>query len=161
MTHDEAGSASGTRVAGFLTPEHFLPDLRAVNRLEALRELVDAVAAVRSIREPGGILRVLRDRETLGTTAIGKGVAIPHGRSLVVARPLLAFARSQHGVAWDAPDGEDVHLIFLLLAPDAPSSRTPYLEQLAQLARVVALARNRNRLRLAHDLDTVRAVLMS
>ncbi len=150
----------GVPARGLVGPALFLPDLGAKSRNEALREIVASAGAAASVEEPEEALRILLGRETLGTTAVGKGVAIPHGRSMVVPKPFLAFARSHRGVAWEAPDGEDVHLIFLLLAPDPLQWRKPYLEQLAQLARVTALARNRRRLLLAPDLETIRAILM-
>jgi mannitol/fructose-specific phosphotransferase system IIA component (Ntr-type) len=144
---------------GLLVPALFLPDLDARILKEALREIVAAARDARAVEEPEELLRILLDRETLGTTAVGKGVAIPHGRTMVVPRPYLAFARSHQGVPWKALDGEDVHLIFLLLAPDTPQWRRPYLEHLARLAGVTAQVRNRKRLLSAPDLATVQAIL--
>jgi mannitol/fructose-specific phosphotransferase system IIA component (Ntr-type) len=142
---------------GLLVPALFLPDLGARIHKEALREIV--AAARGAVEGPDELLRILLDRETLGTTAVGKGVAIPHGRTMVVPKPFLAFARSLRGVPWKAPDGEDVHLIFLLLAPDTPQWRRPYLEHLARLAGVAAQVKNRKRLLSAPDLVTVQTIL--
>jgi mannitol/fructose-specific phosphotransferase system IIA component (Ntr-type) len=153
------GTVSGKPSGGPLVPALFLPDLDALSHKEALREIVAAARAAGAVEAPEEALRILLDREILGTTAVGKGVAIPHGRSMVVPRPYLAFARSLRGVPWQAPDDEDVHLIFLLLAPDTPPWRGPYLEHLARLAAVGALIGNRKRLLSAPDLATVRAIL--
>lgn len=149
----------GTPAGGLLLPALFLPDLAARSHKDALREIVAAARDAGAAEEPQEPLRILLDREILGTTAIGKGVAIPHGRSMVVPKPYLAFARSLRGVPWQAPDDEDVHLIFLLLAPDTPQWRRQYLEHLARLAGVAAVARNRKRLLAAPDLETVHAIL--
>jgi len=138
-----------------------LLDLQGRTRADVLPELVDALAAMGAIEAPRRVLRILLDREILGTTAIGKGVAIPHARSLGVMRPLLAVGRSRPGVAWEAPDDADVHLIFLLLAPDHSRGRKPYLDQLARIARVAALAENHERLLVAPDLASIRAILAS
>lgn len=147
--------------AGAVGTPFLLLDLKGRRRADALPELVDALAAAGAIESPREVLRILLDREILGTTAIGKGVAIPHARSLAVIRPLLAFGRSLPGVAWDAPDGADVHLVFLLLAPDNPRGRKPYLDQLARIVRVAARAENHPRFLGAPDLASVRAILAS
>jgi mannitol/fructose-specific phosphotransferase system IIA component (Ntr-type) len=139
--------------------ELYIPDLAARTREEALRELVQAAAEAGAVSTPAQALRILRDREVLGSTAIGKGVAIPHARSIGVASPWAAFANSRRGISWEALDGGDVHLVFLLLAPDAPRWRKDYLQHLARLAQVAALAKNRRRLLLARDLAAVRAIL--
>ncbi len=161
MLHREPRTLPEAPAAGFPSPALFLGDLRAGTREEALSEMVDAAAAARAVEAPKEVLRILLDREILGSTGVGKGVAIPHARSLAVPKPLVAFARSQRGVGWEAPDGEDVRLIFLLLAPDVARWRKPYLEHLARLARAVAAAQSRRRLLLAPDLQTVQAILTS
>ena len=138
-----------------------LVDLKGRRRADVLPELVDAIAAAGATQAPREVLRILLDREILGTTAVGRGVAIPHARSLGVNRPLLAVGRSRPGVAWEAPDDADVHLVFLLLAPDHPRGRKPYLDQLARIARVAALAENQRRLLAAPDLASIRAILAS
>ncbi len=141
-----------------LEPSLYIPELLAGGREQALTELVDRLRS-RSVVRDTSLLRLLLHREALGSTAIGKGVAIPHARSMALSTAHLVFARSPRGVDWEAPDGEAVHLVFLLLAPDTPPWHKHYLDLLAQLAALLRLARNRNRLLQAGSFQRVAEVL--
>jgi mannitol/fructose-specific phosphotransferase system IIA component (Ntr-type) len=88
---------------------------------------------------------MLRSRESLGSTGIGHGVAVPHGRSLAVPRLVAGFARHASGVAWGAVDGKPVKLIFLILAPPLEQP-TRYLPFLGRIVEAVSDADRRKRL---------------
>jgi mannitol/fructose-specific phosphotransferase system IIA component (Ntr-type) len=142
-----------------LDPFLFLSELKARERDAALAEMLGLLRAHGDVRHPDAVLRLLLDREALGSTGIGKGVALPHARSLAVASAHLVLARSVRGVEWNAPDGEPARLIFLLLAPDTPPWHKRYLDLLAGLAGVLRLARNRNKLLEADSFERAAAVL--
>lgn len=95
----------------------FIPNLRAKTKEGALKELADILVSDGKIREKEILLEMLRQRESLGSTGIGKGIAIPHGRSLASSKLLIVFGKSDKGIDFDAMDGKLVHLIFMIVAP--------------------------------------------
>ncbi|MBN2380236.1 PTS sugar transporter subunit IIA [candidate division WOR-3 bacterium] len=97
-----------------LKPERINLDLASRKKQEVLRELV---GAIRKNEDADLLVSTLLKREDLGSTGIGKGVAIPHGRSLVVDKLELVVGRSKEGVSFDAIDKKPVHLFFLIVAP--------------------------------------------
>ena len=125
----------GEELLGFFDPRFCLFDLQARTKDEVLEEVVRLVAPEGTRNHPV-ILEMLRNRESLGSTAVGKAVAFPHGRSLAVSRLMAIFARSQRGVDFDSVDGEPTHLFFVLLAP--PQDRAnQYLRALGRLVETV------------------------
>src|SRR5262245_33448593 len=84
----------------------YIPELKARTKDSALAQLVSAAHRSGAARGTGPLLELLRLRERVGSTALGKGLAVPHARSLTVDRPTLVVARSHRGVEWDAPDGQ-------------------------------------------------------
>jgi PTS system nitrogen regulatory IIA component len=117
-------------------------------------------ALVRSgrIREGEILLEMLRQREHLGSTGIGRGVAIPHGRSLAIPRLTIVFARSEAGIPFDAMDAKPVHLFFLTVAPPQERSNL-YLPVLGKIVETVKSAKTRRRLLGAADFDEVSEIL--
>ena len=84
------------------TPSLFLDELQAPDKAGVLREFVTRVRATGIVRDEGLVLEMLLQREGLGSTGIGHGVAVPHGRSLAVPRLVAAFGRHRTGVHWNA-----------------------------------------------------------
>jgi mannitol/fructose-specific phosphotransferase system IIA component (Ntr-type) len=123
----------------------FVPQLRARNKDEALVELADCLVASGRVRAREVILHTIRERERIWPTAIGKGVAIPHARSLVVPELILLFARSPDGIDFGAEDGEAVKLVFLIVAP-YHDKENRYLPTLGKLVELVSQEANRKRL---------------
>ncbi len=119
--------------------ELFGPDsvsltLKGTTRDEVLAELVELVQL-----DPRGritLQKLLRRREALGSTAVGRGVAIPHSRSLVVSRLHLAYGYHPSGILYDALDGKPVHHFFLIVAPPMEISNQ-YLPVLGRVAQLV------------------------
>jgi mannitol/fructose-specific phosphotransferase system IIA component (Ntr-type) len=97
--------------------ELYIPELQARNKEELLREFVELLYQAGKISNRNIVLEMLSRRESMGSTAIGKGLAIPHGRTLMVRDFIIAFGRCQQGLDFDAPDGDPVHLFFLMIAP--------------------------------------------
>ncbi|MBI4373083.1 MAG: PTS sugar transporter subunit IIA [Candidatus Omnitrophica bacterium] len=109
--------------------------LHATNKEETLKELVDVLAQVEDIGDPKGILKALIERENLGSTGIGQGIAIPHGKTDKVSRLVAVLGISKFGVDFDALDGEPVYIFVLLVAPKATAG--PHLKALAQISRLL------------------------
>ena len=103
-----------SRILRYLDERFFLRDLRARTKDGVLKELAERLAKDPDVRDARLLLEMLKKRESLGTTAIGSGVAIPHGRTLAIPNIKLLFARSQKGIDFDAPDKEPVNLFFLI-----------------------------------------------
>ncbi len=108
-------------------------DMQAKTKKEALRELADALSAAVDGLDGSELLDMLLEREKLGTTAMGDGIAIPHARVESLDRLLATFGRSRHGVDFDSVDGKRTHLFFLLVAPGTEGSA--HLLILARLSR--------------------------
>ncbi len=107
----------------------------ATTKEDALKELVDILVKVEDIGDPKGILKALLERENLGSTGIGQGIAIPHGKTDKVTRLVAVLGVSKIGVNFDALDGEPVYIFFLLVAPKATAG--PHLKALAQISRLL------------------------
>src|SRR3989338_6255030 len=90
--------------------------LNTVTKEETLKELVEILAQVEDIGDPKSIVKALIERENLGSTGIGQGIAIPHGKTDRVKRLIAVLGISKHGVNFDALDGEPVFIFFLLVA---------------------------------------------
>ena len=146
------------RLSEFFEEDLFIPALASTDKHGVLRELVDALVRSQRIREGDILFQMLEQREHLGSTGIGRGVAVPHGRSLAMTRLAVVFGRSEGGVEFDALDGKPVHLFFLTVAPPQDRSNL-YLPVLGKIVESVKSARNRRRLLSAKDFDEISEIL--
>ena len=123
------------RLRDFLAPDAIKLDLVATTREEVLRELVALLDV--SDADADTLQRVLLRREEIGSTGVGRGIAIPHCRSLVVETVRLAFGRHPAGLNYAAIDGRPVHHFFLIVAPPLEISNLylPILGRIAQFAK--------------------------
>src|SRR5262245_37440881 len=103
-------------LADLIAPEAVYPSLRAKSKKQALQEVAQRAAALTGL-EARSIFDTLLQRERLGSTGVGRGIAIPHGRLAALPRIVSVFARLEEPIEFEALDGEPVDLIFLLLAP--------------------------------------------
>ena len=108
------------RLSEFLDEKNIVPELKARDKNGVLDELAEVVSSNDPLIEKGELIKVLVERERLGTTGIGDGVAIPHGKLSCLTRPVVAFARSLQNLDFDSMDGKPAHLFFLLAAPALP-----------------------------------------
>lgn len=131
------------KLVEFLTPHEVSLELEASSKDEALREMVKLLGLNQDAEE--SLFNLLRKRENLGSTGIGKHVAIPHCRSLVVDRLRVAYGRKPKGLAFDAIDGKPVHHMFLIVAPPVEISNQ-YLPVLGKIAQFCKEPRNLSRL---------------
>ncbi len=146
-------------IMGFLNERAISCDVKAQTKEEAIRELVGLLVKAGAIKSKDveRLIQVLMEREALGSTGIGQGVAIPHGKSDCVAELISAFGVSRSGLDFNALDGETVHLIFLLVAP--VDSAGPHLKALARISRLLKDRHFREGLRAAKDEKTLLKIL--
>jgi PTS system nitrogen regulatory IIA component len=121
-----------------------LPELAATSKKEVLHELAEAVQSQYSNLDTQTVFNILQEREALGSTGIGDGIAIPHGKVKNLREITICFGRSRKGLPFDALDGKPTHLFFLLLAPE--DAAAPYLSCLAELSRFLKNPEVRERL---------------
>ncbi len=123
------------RLKEFFNPDAISLSLRGSSKDEVLAEMVSFLRT--DERSAGTLLRILQRRENLGSTGVGRGIAIPHGRSLVVSRLRLAFGRKPEGMEFQAIDGKTVFSFFLIVAPPLEISNQylPVLGKIAQFAK--------------------------
>ncbi len=146
------------KIAELLREEMVIPRLSGESKEEILAELTQAVAAGYSEIAPADLLEVLREREKLGSTAIGEGIAIPHGKLPTVKRVIGAFGRKPEGVNFDSLDGQPTRLFFLLVAPE--DSAGAHLKALARVSRVLKSEELRGRVLAADSrAEIYRAIL--
>ncbi len=122
-------------ISTLLNERFILPELKGTTKQHVLEEVVEHMAASQAGINAGELLRALLEREKLGSTGIGNGIAIPHGKLAGLNDIILVFARSTAGVPFEAIDGKPIHLIFLLVAP--ASSTGGHLKALARLSRLL------------------------
>lgn len=122
------------RIAEFLSPDAVLPALVAGSKPEVIRELVEPLARRLPVLKPERLVEVLLEREKLGSTGIGEGVAIPHGKMGGLFQLAASFGVSREGVDFQAIDGKRTHLFFALVAPE--NSAGVHLKALARISRL-------------------------
>jgi PTS system nitrogen regulatory IIA component len=123
------------KITEMLKKEHVLEELKAGSKREALAELAGVLAEGGLQVDAEAMLHVLLERERLGSTGIGDGIAIPHGKLAGLEEMAVAFGRSRTGIDFEAMDGKPVHLFFLLLAPE--NSAGQHLKALAKISRML------------------------
>lgn len=145
------------RVTDFLETEVVIPDIQAADKAGALEELVQRLAEHHQVGHAGRLLEVIQAREQVCSTAIGEGVAIPHGKVPGAKRVVAAFARSLKGIDFDAQDGQPTHLFFLLVAPE--NSTSEHLNALARVSRLIKDRALREKLMQAGSAEEIMQVI--
>jgi nitrogen PTS system EIIA component len=143
-------------IADLITPRSVVAQLRVASKRQALQELAKRAAAITGIDERT-IIEVLTERERLGSTGIGMGIGIPHGKVPGLERLCGIFARLERPIPFEAIDDQPVDLIFVLLAPENAGA-----DHLKALARVSRLLRDRavcEKLRGTENPDALYALL--
>jgi nitrogen PTS system EIIA component len=139
-----------------LQPSAVLVDLKAEDKKHILAELSEAASRLTGLRARE-IYHALMQRERLGSTGLGRGIAIPHGRMAGVRQLTCLFARLEKPVAYDSLDGEPVDLVFLLLAPEQAGA--DHLKALAKISRMMRTPATVEMLRANKDRATLYAIL--
>lgn len=139
-----------------VTPEGIIPSLDAKTKKQALQALAARAAEVTGL-EAREIFEQLVQRERLGSTGLGHGIAIPHVRCRALDSIVCLFARLAEPIAFDSPDDEPVDLVFLLLAPEHAGG--DHLRALARVSRLMRDPLTLDRLRAAKGAPELRAIL--
>jgi nitrogen PTS system EIIA component len=139
-----------------ITRDSIVPALRSKTKKQVIEDL-SAIAAERAGIQTRDVFDTLLRRERLGSTGIGRGIAIPHARMVDVKSIICVFARLTERIAFDSPDHEPVDLVFLLLAPEHAGA--DHLKALACISRLVRDPAMADRLRHAKSPDALYAIL--
>src|SRR6266513_3517455 len=123
------------KVLDFLDPSAVTVELTTTDKKGVLEELVTQLARSGKIKDAKTTVDILLEREKLGSTGIGQGIAIPHAKTDQVKEVVAAFGLSRRGVQFDSLDGEPVYIFFLLVAP--PEAAGLHLKALARISRLL------------------------
>lgn len=123
------------KITDFLTAGRIIPDLKGKDKKTVLREVADRLASLEPALDADMLYETLLERETISSTAIGEGVAIPHGKTPGGRKVTGLFARSLAGVDFESLDGGPTHLFFVLLAPE--DAAADHLKALARISRLL------------------------
>lgn len=123
------------KIADILSGDLIIPELTSKNKKEVLEELVSVILKQNKLINKEELIEVLLEREQLGSTGIGDGIAIPHGKLKNIDALLASFGKSRDGVDFDSMDGKPTHLFFLLVAPE--NSAGIHLKALARISRLL------------------------
>jgi len=142
----------------FFQENQFIADLKAKTKEDALDELAEVFVTSQIIRNKAIVLEMLHSRESIGSTAIGSGIAIPHGRTTAAPDLSVAFGKSQDGIPWEASDKKPVHLIFMVVAPPYEENNR-YLPMLGKLVEFLHDPENRKKLLKVDTFEEFKSVL--
>lgn len=143
-------------LSDLVTPRAVIPALKVANKKQLMQELAARAAALTGQNERG-ILDLLTQREKLGSTAVGNGIAIPHCKLPKLTNLSGLFVRLERAIDFDALDGQPVDLVFLLLAPETAGA--DHLKALASVARRLRDPDTAQKLRESRDAEALYAVL--
>ena len=145
------------KIQDIVSPEAIINDLRAETKEGVLRELSEVIAKTVPKLSADSLTDILMEREGLGSTGIGDGVAIPHGKVSGIDRLVAAFGRSRNGVQFHSLDGQPAYLFFLIVAPEFSAGM--HLKALARISRLLKNERFRRSLIEAGDAEDLRRIL--
>lgn len=144
------------KILDILDKRSIIPQLASRNKEGVLRELVHVLSLLDKQVNEDRTMDILLERENLGSTGIGEGVAIPHGKSKDAKKILASFGKSQRGLDFQSLDGRPTHLFFLLIAPE--NSAGMHLKALAQISRLMKDQAFRKRLMEANSADEIYSI---
>lgn len=147
------------KIQDFLCQDAITAELKSTSKKEVIAELVDLLVTAGEIEKKvkTKLITVLMAREVLGSTAIGQGIAIPHGKCENITKLHAALGVSKAGIDFDSLDGEPAHIFFLLVAP--VDSAGPHLKALARISRFLKDKFYRDNLRNAKDVKSILSLL--
>lgn len=146
------------KLSEIITRQRIIANLKARDKVGVIRELADVICTAEPSIDKDALVKVLQEREKLGSTGIGDGVAIPHGKLNGIDKPLLSFGRSNSGVDFDSMDTQPVYLFFLFVAPE--NSAGAHLKVLARIAKMLKNSNLRKRLLEAKDEDEIYNIIV-
>ncbi|HRR41741.1 MAG TPA: PTS sugar transporter subunit IIA [Syntrophales bacterium] len=145
-------------ISGMIAKKYILEDLKSSRKQDVLSELTAVFGLDNDLEGNNQTVKVLLEREKLGSTGIGEGIAIPHGKVPGIEKIYIGFGRSKTGVDFNSLDGRPVHLFFVLLAPENSSST--HLKALAKLSRMLMDQPFREDLMKAESTDVIYSAIV-
>ncbi len=146
------------KLAEILGQNDIIFELKSNDKKGILEELAEVICAHENSVKKEEMVNVLLERERLGTTGIGDGVAIPHGKIASLRYPAISFGRSRDGLDFDSIDGRPTHLFFLLVAPE--NSSDLHLQILARIAKILKSSTFRKRLMEARSKEDIYRIII-
>ena len=145
------------QIMDFLTVDAIKMSLESKTKKDVIKELVDLLVKNGKVKDKKKMVQTLLEREELGSTGIGQGIAIPHGKSDTVSDLSAAFGLSPDGISFESLDGEPVNIFFLLVAPEGAAGA--HLKALARVSRLLRHQPTCEKLRAATKPEVIYALL--
>ncbi|WP_300671754.1 PTS sugar transporter subunit IIA [Desulfoluna sp.] len=146
------------KILDVLQLETIIPELTSRDKKGILEELAAPIASLTGLHHPD-LVRVLMEREQLGSTGIGDGIGIPHGKIAELDRMVVGFGMSRQGVDFDSLDGRPAHIFFVLVTPEQSTGQ--HLKLLARLSKMLKNDLFRKKLMTAASRDEIHAIIQS
>jgi len=146
------------RLSEIFKPQFIITDLKTHDKKGVLEELSKVITEQEPSLNKGFLLQILLERERLGSTGIGDGIALPHGKLRELKRLLISFGRSINGLNFDSIDEQPAYLFFLLLAPE--NSAGIHLKALAKISRMLKDGNLRRRLMGAESREEIYKIIV-
>jgi PTS system nitrogen regulatory IIA component len=121
-------------IMDFLSEDSIIVDLKAQNKKDAIIELIEHLKTTKKVKKTDEIVEVVLEREKFGSTGIGQGVAIPHGKTDVFNEQVGVLGISKKGLEFNSLDGEPVYIVFLLVGPVEVTGQ--HLKALSRISRL-------------------------
>ena len=148
-----------TQLAAYFSEQFYISDLKSKEKKDVLKEMVTPLVEHGLINRENILLETLYQRETLGSTGIGRGVAVPHCRTLAANDLHVIVGLSKNGIPYDSVDKKDVHLLFLIVAPPHDESNL-YLPLLGKIVELVRDNKLRKKLMHVDDFETFQNLII-
>lgn len=132
------------KISELLETSNVIPALSATNKTEAIHSLIEVLKPKLNEEEMASVHKAVMERESIMSTGVGKGLAIPHGKSPLLKKTYAVFAKLEDPVEYDAIDGEPVNILFLLVGPESQNS--VHIKMLSRISRLLNSSAFRERL---------------
>ncbi|MFO8029360.1 MAG: PTS sugar transporter subunit IIA [Cyclonatronaceae bacterium] len=141
------------KISDLLDSENVIPDLAAGSKEEAINNLVDTLSSRMDKETLAAVRKAVMERENIMSTGVGKGLAIPHGKTRELAETFAAFGKLRKPVEYDSIDGEPVMILFLLVGPESQNSI--HIKMLSRISRLLNSSSFREKLLQSNDAQTI------
>ncbi len=145
------------KIRDLLQDDLVIGEIKATDKIGVIREFAEVLKAAGRVEDAEALVRVLLERESLGSTGIGDGVAIPHGKLSFISDMVVAFGRSSRGVDFQSLDAKPAYLFFLLVTPDDKPG--DHLKALARISRILKNPELRENLKRTSDRQELKRLL--
>jgi PTS system nitrogen regulatory IIA component len=145
------------QISSFIHPDLIISELSSRDKEGVLGELAENIAGFSPNLSSKELIAILKEREKLGSTGIGEGFAIPHGKLRNLERIIISFGRSRPGIPFDSMDGKPAHYFFVLVAPE--NSAGDHLKALGKISRFIKNSAFKEGLAKAEDRETLERLI--